>query len=157
VQFLVPAVTQAAAGLTLVVLGEGSLARIIKHDARAAGVPLVFRGWAHREEALRVLARATALVFPSLWPEPLSRVLLEALALGVPVAAVDTGGTHEIIASGESGLLEAQVSDLGPAIARLAQDADLRRRIRQGAMDRAQAFSPNALIPRYEAVYRGLS
>jgi glycosyltransferase involved in cell wall biosynthesis len=156
VQFLVPAVSEAATGLTLVVLGEGSLARSIKHDARAADVPLVFRGWTHREDALRVLARATALVFPSLWPEPLSRVLLEALALGVPVAAVDTGGTHEILAHEESGLLVSDASALGSAIDRIVGDETLRRRISEGARSRSQAFSPENLVPRYEAVYRGL-
>jgi glycogen(starch) synthase len=156
VQFLVPAVAEASAGLTLVVLGEGSLARAIKHDARAADVPFVFRGWTHREEALRVLARATALVFPSLWPEPLSRVLLEALALGVPVAAVDTGGTHEILVHEESGLLVSGVSDLGSAIERLVRDETLRRKIADGARLRSKTFSPETLVPRYEAVYRGL-
>ncbi|MBN2371265.1 MAG: glycosyltransferase family 4 protein [Vicinamibacteria bacterium] len=156
VQFLAPAVAAAATGLTLVVLGEGSLARSIKHDARAADVPLIFRGWAHREEALRVLARATTLVFPSLWPEPLSRVLLEALALGVPVAAVDTGGTHEILVPEESGLLVSSIPELGSAIERLVRDEALRRKIAAGARLRSQAFSPERLVPRYEAVYREL-
>ena len=67
---------------------KGSLARAVRFEAAAAGIPLLNRGWAEREDVLRTLARAEALVFPSLWPEPLSRVLLEALALGVP------GGGH---------------------------------------------------------------
>ena len=90
-----------APGLPLVVLGEGTLAHALKMDAAEAGVPLLLRGWAEREDVLRTLARATALVFPSLWPEPLSRVLLEALALGTPIAAMDTGGTREILGPGE--------------------------------------------------------
>jgi glycosyltransferase involved in cell wall biosynthesis len=100
------------------------------------------------------MARATALVFPSLWPEPLSRVLLEALALGTPVAAMDTGGTREILGDGESGLLVGDVPELGAAVARLVHDAALRGRIAEAARERARAFSPEALTPRYEAVYR---
>ncbi|HET9315694.1 MAG TPA: glycosyltransferase family 4 protein, partial [Vicinamibacteria bacterium] len=73
---LIPAVAAARTGLPLVVLGEGTLAHAVKMDAAEAGVPLLLRGWAEREDVLRILARATALVFPSLWPEPLSRVLL---------------------------------------------------------------------------------
>ena len=146
----------ARTGLPLVVLGEGSLAHSLKFEATAAGVPLVMRGWAEREDVLRALARATVLVFPSLWPEPLSRVLLEALALGTPVAAMDTGGTREILGEGEAGLLVSDARALSDAVGRLAADEGLRGRVREAARTRALAFSPAALVPRYEAVYRRL-
>jgi glycogen synthase len=154
---LVPAVAEARTGLPLVVLGEGPLARAMKHDALAADVPLIMRGWVHRQDVLSVLARATALVFPSLWAEPLSRVLLEALALGTPIAAVATGGTKEIVTDGENGLLAEDAHGLAAAVARLAHDQGLRQQLSEGARVRAQAFSPEALIPSYEAVYRRLA
>jgi glycogen synthase len=158
-RLLVPAVAAADTGLPLVVLGEGSLAHAVKFDAAAAGVTLLLRGWAEREDVLRTLARATALVFPSLWPEPLSRVLLEALALGVPVAAMDTGGTREILAAEgeEAGLLVAHPEGLGPAVARLVQDAALSARLSEAARRRSAAYAPGTLVPRYEAVYRRLT
>lgn len=155
-RLLVPAVAAAGTGLPLVVLGEGSLAHTLKFDAAAAGVSLILRGWAHREDVLRAMGRATAIVFPSLWPEPLSRVLLEALALGVPMAAMDTGGTREILEDGRSGLVVPDAAGLSEAVGRLAGDAALRRRLAEGARARAEAFSPAALVPRYEAVYRRL-
>jgi glycosyltransferase involved in cell wall biosynthesis len=150
-------VAAARTGLPLVVLGEGSLSHTLKFDAAAASVPVVLRGWAHRDDVLRAMARATAIVFPSLWPEPLSRVLLEALALGTPVAAMATGGTREILIDGESGLVVADVAALGDAVGRLAGDPALRQRIVEGARDRSRAFAPAALVPRYEAVYRRLA
>jgi glycosyltransferase involved in cell wall biosynthesis len=140
-----------------VVLGEGSLHHELKLEAARHGVELVVRGWAHRDDALRVLARAHVLVFPSLWPEPLSRVLLEAIALGTPVAAMDTGGTREILEDGLSGLLVRDAEGLGAAIARLVDDSALREHVRDGARGRAAAFSAEALVPRYEAVYRSLA
>jgi glycosyltransferase involved in cell wall biosynthesis len=150
-------VAAARTGLPLVVLGEGSLSHALKFEATAAGVSLVLRGWAEREDVLRALAGATALVFPSLWPEPLSRVLLEALALGTPVAAMETGGTREILGGTEAGLLVSDVGGLADAVARIASDAGLRERMRDAARTRAEAFSPSALVPRYEAVYRRLA
>jgi len=153
---LVPAVAAARTGLPLVVLGEGSLAHTLKFDAASAGVELIVRGWAHREDVLRAMARATVLVFPSLWAEPLSRVLLEALALGTPVAAMDTGGTREILEDGRNGLLVEDAAGLGEAVARLAGDDALRARIRDGARERSAAFAPAVIVPRYEAVYRRL-
>lgn len=154
---LVPAVAAARTGLPLVVLGEGSLAHALKFDAASAGVELIVRGWAHREDVLRAMARATVLVFPSLWAEPLSRVLLEALALGTPLAAMDTGGSGEILEDGTSGLLVGDAARLGDAVARIAGDDALRARLSQGARARAAAFTPATLIPRYESVYRSLA
>jgi glycosyltransferase involved in cell wall biosynthesis len=156
-RLLVPAVAAARTGLPLVVLGEGSLAHTLKFDAAAAGVTLALRGWAHREDVLRAMGRATALVFPSLWNEPLSRVLLEGLALGVPVAAMDTGGTREILDGPDAGCLVSDVAGLSAAIARIAGDGAFRARLREGALERARAYSPEALVPRYEAVYRSLA
>lgn len=155
-QLLVAAVAAARTGLPLVVLGEGTLTQQIKFDAARHDVALVHRGWAHRVDVLGAMARARLLVFPSLWPEPLSRVLLEALALGTPVAAMNTGGTGEIIRDGESGLLARDAEALAEAVARLSTDAALRRRLAEGARGRALAFCPAALLPRYEAVYRRL-
>ena len=153
---LVPAVAAARTGLPLVVLGEGSLAHTLKFDAASLGVDLVVRGWAHREDVLRAMARATVLVFPSLWAEPLSRVLLEALALGTPIAAMDTGGSREIVLDGTSGLLVKDAAQLGEAVARIAGDEALRARLGEGARARAAAFAPEVLVPRYEDVYRRL-
>jgi glycosyltransferase involved in cell wall biosynthesis len=156
-RLLAGAVASARTGLPLVVLGEGSLAHALKFDAAAAGVPLVLRGWAEREDVLRCLARATALVFPSVWPEPLSRVLLEALAVGTPVAAMATGGTREILGEEGAGLVVDDAAGLAGAIARLVGDGALRARTREAALRRAEAFSPRALVPRYEAAYRRLA
>ncbi len=153
---LVPAVAAARTGLPLVVLGEGTLAHAVKRDAAEAGVPLLLRGWAEREDVLRILARATALVFPSLWPEPLSRVLLEALALGVPIAAMETGGTAEILGPG-GGLLVRDVEGLADALSRIVGQPGLREELHGAARQRAEAYSPAALVPRYEAVYRRLA
>lgn len=157
VRLLAGAVARSGAGLPLVALGEGSLAHALKFEAAAAGVPLVLRRWTEREDVLRCLARATALVFPSLWPEPLSRVLLEALALGTPVAAMATGGTRELLGSEGAGLVVDAPEALADAVARLAGDAALRERTREAARARARAFSPAALVPRYEAVYRRIA
>jgi glycogen synthase len=157
VRLLVPAVAESKTGLPLVVLGEGSLLQEMKFEAASRGVDLVCRGWAHRNDALRALRRATALVFPSLWPEPLSRVLLEALSLGVPIAAMDTGGTREILEDGRSGLIVSAPAGLASAVGRIVDDTALARALRDGARERARAFSPEVLVPRYENVYRRLA
>ena len=152
---LIPSVALSKANLPLVVLGSGSGRDAILGEAERRGIEVILPGWTERGDVLRAMKRAEALVFPSTWPEPLSRVLLEALALGTPIAAVDTGGTSELIEDGKSGLLARTVEELGASIARIVHDASVRSRLAEGAVERSALFSPSALIPRYEAIYRG--
>ncbi len=86
-------------------------------------------------EVFQWLRHAELLVFPSVWPEPLSRVLIEASALSVPIAAMNTGGTADIIVDEETGLLSTSVSGLAEDVARLASDAALSRAARQCSGD----------------------
>ena len=80
------------------------------------------------------------LIFPSRGPESLSRVLIEASALGVPIAAMDTGGTRDIVEPGVTGLLSTSPEGLAADVRRLRQDEALRRRARRSraAEDRAR-------------------
>lgn len=151
---LVPAMVRSKARLPLVILGSGGEEAAIREAAQKSSVEVHMPGWAERAEVLKAMKRAEALVFPSTWPEPLSRVLLEALALGTPIAALATGGTSEVIEAEESGLLAHDVEQLGDALGRIVHDASVRARLREGASARAEAFSPRVLIPRYESLYR---
>ncbi len=152
---LIEALVRSKARLPLVVLGSGASERAIRESAQKASVEVHLPGWTDRADVLRVMKRAEALLFPSTWPEPLSRVLLEALALGTPIAAMDTGGTSELIEHEISGLLAHGVDQLGDALGRIVHDASVRSRLREGAASRARAFCPEVLIPHYEALYRG--
>ena len=152
---LVPAVRRSEAKLPLVVLGSGACLERIQQDATASGVDLVTPGWTERSDVLGAMARAQALVFPSTWPEPLSRVLLEALALGTPIAAMNTGGTSELVEHERSALVASTVDDLGRELGRIVHDSAMRSRLKEGALERSLLFSPEALVPRYETLYRG--
>jgi hypothetical protein len=67
---------------------------------------------------------------------------------------MDTGGTSEIIEDGRSGLLAYDVDQLGDAVSRIVHDEPVRSRLKEGAISRARAYSPEVLVPLYEAVYR---
>jgi len=151
---LIPAYARSGSRLPLVILGNGAEEKAIREEAARRSIEVIAPGWADRADVLRAMKRAEALIFPSTWPEPLSRVLLEALALGVPVAAMNTGGTAELIEDGVSGLLAGNVEGLGDALSRIVHDGPMRSRLIEGARARARAFTPQALIPRYEALYR---
>jgi glycosyltransferase involved in cell wall biosynthesis len=71
-------------------------------------------------------------------PEPFGLVVLEAMALGVPVVAVGTGGPAEIIEHEVSGVLTPtnDPTDLAAGILRLVRDDALRSTIARQGRDR---------------------
>ena len=103
---LVDVVEQADLDWPLVIAGDGpdrarSNATRRAHPAATS----VHRLGRTRSDAASWLAHASMLIFPSRGPESLSRVLIEASALGIPIAAMDTGGTPDIIEHEVTGLL----------------------------------------------------
>ena len=126
----------------------------IEHEAARRGVRVRITGWLPREQALGWLARAAVLVFPSRGPESLSRVLIEAAALGVPIAAMNTGGTADIVEHGVTGLLSSDAARLAEDTARIVGDEALASRL--GAAARAHAereFDASGVVARIEALY----
>ncbi len=85
------------------VFGEASYVDGLKAQARRLGLEsrVVFTGF--REDALEMTAGLDLLVHASLLPDPLPTVLIEAMAMGVPVVAADAGGVREIVEDGVTG------------------------------------------------------
>ncbi len=83
-----------------------------------------FLGRLSQSEVLRRFRYYDALLFTSRWEEPFGRVLIEAMAQGLPVIAARNGGVPEIINDSENGLLVPPESppDLANAIKTLLRD-----------------------------------
>lgn len=88
--------------VTAAVGGRGDPAYEAVLRGAYAGPQVTFHGFV---EPRRFLAGLDALVVPSLWEEPLSRVSHEAMELGVPVIASRIGGIPEIVRDEETGFL----------------------------------------------------
>jgi glycosyltransferase involved in cell wall biosynthesis len=87
------------------------------------------------EEKERLLASASILLFPPVEPEGHPRVVLEALAAGLPVVTTDRGAIAETVIDGECGfVLEDPVPDqLAARLLTLIRDDDLRKRMSEAA------------------------
>jgi glycosyltransferase involved in cell wall biosynthesis len=157
VQFLLPAFASARLALPLVVVGDGPLRGKLEADARARGIDLRVLGWLDRDQVWAWMRHARLLAFPSYGPESLSRVLIEAAALGVPIAAMDTGGTRDIIQPEVTGLLSRDVDGFARDLARLDHDERLRAAVSWAARaDVHTRFSSVSVVQQVERVYRGL-
>lgn len=141
----------------LVVVGDGSQRPVLEEAARRSGRDLRFIGWRPRDEVLAWLRHAELLIFPSHGPESLSRVLLEASVLGAPIAAMDTGGTGDIVVNNETGLLSRSAEALGDDVARLRGDPGLRAGLREAARERVERIFDTAVVTgRIEQLYAEL-
>jgi glycosyltransferase involved in cell wall biosynthesis len=156
--FLLPAVERARLPWPLVVVGDGALRDQMEASARRLGRDVRFTGWLGRDEALAWLAHASLLVFPSYGPESLSRVLLESASLGVPMAAMNTGGTIDIVQHEQTGLLSSTPDELGDHVARLVADRALAARLAAQARTHVERhFEAASVVARIEALYAAVA
>jgi len=151
---LLEALHAAGCSWPLVLAGRGPERHRLERRARELDLPVRFAGWVPHDALLGLVRRARALVLPSVWEEPLSRLLLEAMSLQTPVIAWATGGTPEVIEDGTDGWLVREPTDLARALAAL-QDETRRAEVAEAARRTArQRFAPAAVLPLLESVYR---
>ena len=154
---LVQIAEQADLDWPLVIAGDGPERDAIAAEAARSRRNIQLVGWVDQEGAAAWLAHASLLVFTSRGPESLSRVLIEASALGVPIAAMNTGGTPDIVSDEETGLLSDTPGELAADVRRLRHDEPLRQRLGAGARRRADAlFDATSTTARIERLYQDL-
>jgi glycosyltransferase involved in cell wall biosynthesis len=137
----------------LVVAGDGPDRQALEQAARGSSRAIHFTGWIDQPAATAWLAHASVLIFTSRGPESLSRVLIEASALGIPIAAMNTGGTPDIVQHEVTGLLSTTPEGLAADLARLIRDEALRGRLGAAARERALRFDAPAVVERIERLY----
>jgi glycosyltransferase involved in cell wall biosynthesis len=136
----------------LVVVGDGP--DRVRLEA-AAPDTVEFRGSVPPDEVGGYLARARALVLPSICYEGAPRTVVEAYAAGVPVIANRNGALPSVVADGVTGLLVDPASPGGwrDALARLGDDA-VSARLGEGAFAAWYSrYSPEQGLADLEAAY----
>ncbi len=140
--------------LHALLVGEGHLRAAVEAEAHALELDDSFRLTGFRDDHDSFIAAGDVAALSSKL-EGTPGVLLDALALGRPIAATAAGGVPEVVEDGVSGLLT-PVGDpdlLGGAIARLLMDEPLAARISAAARERAREFSIDATVERTIAAY----
>ena len=115
------------------------------------GKDVVYLGAVNDAQKRDFLKRASALLFPIQYEEPLGNVMIEAMACGVPVVARNMGSVSEVVDPGRTGFYADAVEDL-PALVREALLLD-RKAVRDHARRR---FSRSRMADDYLRVYETL-
>lgn len=115
------------------------------------GEQIQFLGEANHVQKNLLLGHAVATLFPITWAEPFGLVMIESMAAGTPVIAMNLGSAPEVVVHGKTGYLCTNLQECIAAIDRV-NDLD-RAACRRHVVDH---FSVQRMVDGYEAVYHQL-
>jgi glycosyltransferase involved in cell wall biosynthesis len=144
--------------LKLVILGEGPEGPALRECARAHGVEadVMLPGFVGNPFA--VFSRSAAFVLSSRYGEAFSRVLVEAMACGVPVIASRCRwGPAEVLADGRYGRMfdVGDIDGLAAALEEVVATPGAAQSAVAAAQRRVRDFSVEEILPQLEQVYFG--
>ena len=150
------ALRQRQPDLRWVIAGEGELRSDLEARIRGLGLSDRVHLAGQVGEPLRLIASADVFVMSSK-EEGLGTTVLDAMALGIPIAATSGGGSPEML-SGGAGLLSppGDPTALAGSVDRLLREPELRENLRRAASNRVEQFSAAAMANGVLSVYRSV-
>ncbi|HEY2668343.1 MAG TPA: glycosyltransferase family 4 protein [Actinomycetota bacterium] len=146
---------------TLVVVGEGSQRTSLEALSARLGLSgcVRFAGWVAPKDIGPYYAAAQVVAVPSLCPETLAMVTVEAMAFGRPVVGSNVGGIPEVVVDTVTGNLvkPGDAEALADALAGILGDAVRARRMSIAAREASEAFGAQQFLDALEETYRELA
>lgn len=142
----------------LLVVGGGPEEGALRQVAQRLGIEAqtVFAGLQPHRKALECMAACDVFVFAS-QTETQGLAIIEAMAAGAPVVAVDAGGVADAVRDGETGYLVPPSADaLAERVIALLENPGLRQALALHARQAAREFSPDMLTRQLMDLYRSL-
>ena len=163
-EILLRAVALAAARLpeiSLTIVGDGGDRERLEGLTRVLGLEnrVEFRGWLTGDTISGCQAAAQVVAIPSLWPENLPTVGIEALAAGRPIVGSDVGGIPELVIDGVTGRLvpSGDVRCLADALVDILTDPAAAERMASAGRGQAGRFLIGPFIDTIESLYERLA
>ncbi|WP_435607643.1 glycosyltransferase family 4 protein [Pseudomonas knackmussii] len=149
-KILINAFKSAPASAQLIIAGEGhpNYIRELKQDICTSRIRFI--GNITPQD---FYPHIDCLIVPSLWEEPLGRVVLESYSYSTPVIAAISGGLPEVVEQGETGFLykKESVSDLAGILSWL--DKATLTSLRSNCRDYSSHFSDESIANSYIKAY----
>jgi len=143
----------------LVILGEGPKRTELLREAQRLGVAATTFFPGHVSNVPDWLEHATIFALCSKY-EGLPLVILEAMAAGTPIVAMDCpSGPREMLQDGYAGLLvpEGDETAFTEALAALLTSPELRARYSERGRQRAVYYCPERIVPQWESLLKEIA
>jgi N-acetyl-alpha-D-glucosaminyl L-malate synthase BshA len=139
---------------TLIMIGDGPERVDAENEARDLGVSSDVRFLGRLDTVATLLQGSDLFILPS-QTESFGLAALEAMACGAPVIATRAGGLPEVIDDEVNGILEpvGSVEAMGRRAVELLRDPERHATMRAAAIEKAEQFSADRIVPMYEAFY----
>ncbi len=114
-----------------------------------------FEGYKPQSE---IYSNIDVLLVPSLWNEPLSRVIIEAYLNGIPVVAAETGGLPEIVKDGRTGFLfkAGDEQSLLKILKYVIENKDMLNFMKENCIEASKEFMSQIIAKSYIDIYNRL-
>ena len=153
-----PKILESVPSAKLILVGDGELRDTLEKQSSLLGVKknVIFTGL--RDDIPELLAISDLFVLSSI-NEGMGKVLVEAMAVRLPVVATNVGGVSAVVVEGETGILvpPKDPKALSDAIIRLLNDTDMSNRMGEAGRKRVDPdFGVEAMIEKIENIYEEL-
>ncbi len=157
--FLLQALAGVSEQFETILVGDGELGSDLRSTATSLGLQNVrFHGRADGAELLELYRNADVFVLPS-EREGMPLVLLEAMAMGLPIVATDIAGNRDIVRPHENGILVplGNVVALRSALQAVSSDPEVYRQMSATARSMASQYSWETVGTQFERLYARVS
>ena len=145
--------------VTFIIVGEGPEEQPIRRRIEQLGMTARIRMLGFREDLLNVFRSLDVFAIPSVEGDTIPQVLMQALAMGIPVVSTTVGSIPDVVLDGKTGFVvpPRDARALADRIVTLLDDAGLRARMAvQGRSLVEGTYSIGKMLDRMEAVYKRL-
>lgn len=119
------------------------------------GKSIILLGQLSPKDLLKYYRKAKLTVIPSLWPDPLPRVLIESLSQGTPVIVTNSGGLPDVVEDGVWGYVaKKNIRSLAALIEKgIKNNTQLRENIKRDFLKIEKKFG-SEVIEQYKQLYK---
>jgi spore coat protein SA len=130
--------------------------RLVRQSS--TGLPVRFLGDLSQADMPLVYRASDIFVWPCTYPEPFARVIMEAMAAGLPVVATAVGGNPEAVKQRQNGMLvpPGDSLSLAEALIPLIADGNLRCQLGRTSQEMARQLDRRVIAKQVEHIYRSI-
>lgn len=141
----------------LLLIGDGPERQNLENLCRDLGLCDEIRFLGKQDAVEELLSLGDLFIIPS-QNESFGLAALEAMACEVPVISSDVGGLTEVNVDGKTGYVCSlgDIEAMANASLKILQNSNLHKKMKANALERAQEFSIENILPVYEEFYQEL-